>query len=128
MYSGLRVAGSRELQSAYSRAETELETLPRITQTVAHAQQTKATQTAPRRTGALAAAVRTVTEHGNVIIVAGGPRVPYAPIIHWGWRAHSIKPNPWITRAVLDTEPQTLDAYTAGIQTILDETVGRVNG
>lgn len=50
----------------------------------------------PRRTGRLASSGRVEPASGNVLYGSGS--VPYANPIHWGWRDHSIEPQPWLQK------------------------------
>lgn len=70
----------------------------------------QARRDAPRDTGALARSIRATTNRDGVVIRAGtSVRVPYANVIHWGWRKRGIAPNPFLARAIEERAPDALD-------------------
>src|SRR5215468_8032398 len=87
---------------------------------IAQIQATAGQSLAPKRTGMLAGSIRPTRQAARVVIKAGGARVPYAAVIHWGWPAHGITANPWLSRAAQQTEPTWTTVYADGVQKILD--------
>jgi hypothetical protein len=85
---------------------------------------TAASARAPRRTGALANAIKPNRAAGKARITAGSRRVPYAGPIHWGWPARHIEGNPWASAAAVGTQSQWLPEYERDIQKILDRVRG----
>ena len=79
------------------------------------------TAEAPRRTGALAASHRSTADRTVALITAN---TVYAPVIHWGWRAHNIEPNPWLSRAAQRTEPAWIQFYEQQVDKALDRVRG----
>jgi HK97 gp10 family phage protein len=60
-----------------------------------------AVRRAPRRTGRLAASVRAGTDRRGALVRAGNDStVPYAGVIHYGWPARHIAPQPFLDDAV----------------------------
>ena len=84
----------------------------------------RARSTGPRRTGKLLGTVRGNRAVGRARVSAGGAATPYAGPIHWGWEAHNIAPNPWISEAAQDTEPVWLGMYEKDVQQLLDDVKG----
>ena len=78
----------------------------------------------PRLTGRLAASVRPAGQPGKATVRAGGPAVPYAGVIHWGWPRRNIRPQTFLADAAANTEPAWLATYAADVQTILDTVTG----
>jgi len=74
---------------------------------------------APKRTGRLAASGHSEGTSGSAAVVFGSGNVPYANPIHWGWRAHHIKAQPFLLRAVEQTEPLWLRAYEARLAELI---------
>jgi phage gpG-like protein len=72
---------------------------------------------APRRTGRLAASVRSSATNDRADITSS---VVYAGVIHWGWPAHNIRSNPFATRAASATEPAWVDMYADQLDRILE--------
>lgn len=56
---------------------------------------------------------------------AGGASVPYAPPIHWGWKARNIKPRPFLVDAAAELEPNITDRYDQEVARMLDKVIGR---
>jgi hypothetical protein len=79
---------------------------------------------APRLTGRLAASVRAQRTRGAAVVVAGNAVVPYAGVIHNGWRAHNIHPQPWLADTLDATQPQWSPAYDENVAKILDRVKG----
>lgn len=79
---------------------------------------------APRRTGRLASNIRSARQAKRVVVMAGGARVPYAGPIHWGWAAHNIAAQPFLSDAAQQTQSEWLPGYSADLQHILDKVRG----
>ena len=79
---------------------------------------------APRVSGRLAKSTKATRAPHRVKITGGGARVPYGPVIHWGWPKRNITPHPFITDAAYDTQPQWLDEYRAEIARLADKVKG----
>ena len=69
--------------------------------------QQRAQAAAPKASGRLAASI-TAKDIGEGHSVVGSTLV-YAPVIHYGWPAHSISPHPFLTDA-LDTSGPLVEA------------------
>lgn len=79
---------------------------------------------APRRSGALANSIRSARQAKRARIMAGGARVPYAAVIHFGWPAHGIEANPFISEAAQQTESRWLDAYLDDVKAAVAKVKG----
>lgn len=79
---------------------------------------------APHRTGRLAASIRGNRAVSRATVLAGGARLPYAGPVHYGWPAHHIEANPFVTDAAEATEPIWLAVYTGAVQTAVDHVGG----
>lgn len=77
-------------------------TLPRelnnVIRAAAEPVRAEAARRAPRRSGRLASSIRLSASGNRVSLVS---RLPYANPIHWGWRKHGIKANPFMERAAV---------------------------
>jgi len=118
---GVEVQGARTLARTLDNAAAELLDLSDVNDQVARIINAKAATLAPRRTGRLAASLRATSEPGAAVM---GSAVPYAPPVHWGVPAKTIKPRPFLTDAVRLTEPQWMGAYTTEVEDI----IGKVKG
>jgi phage gpG-like protein len=70
----------------------------------------------PRKSGALAGSIRPEATKGEAITYAGSYSVPYAGPINYGWPAHNISAQPFLTTALTDTEPVWLRDYERSIK------------
>lgn len=99
----IEVEGDREVRRALKRLGDAAKAGLRAT----HAESAQIVADAargivPRRSGVLAASIRSSGQIGAGMVRAGRAAVPYAGVIHFGWAAHSIALNP------SSTTPQTL--------------------
>lgn len=79
---------------------------------------------APRRSGQLAGTVRGTRQLRRARISAGRASVPYAGPIHWGWPAHHIRANPFVTEAAQSTETAWVAIYARAVQDAVDKVKG----
>jgi phage gpG-like protein len=93
------VQGDDTLRRTLAAAADDLEHLDQSES--ARLVQQRAQARAPKRSGTLAASV-TAKDLGNGTAVVGSALV-YAPVIHNGWAAHNISPQPFLTEALADS-------------------------
>lgn len=122
------VQGSKRLLRTLKQAGVDLDSLKPINAKSAEIVAGAAAGSTPRRSGRLAATLRTSATKRAGVIRAGNNRktsgVPYANPIHWGWVRRGIKPNPWLTKAAKDTEPRWVHLY----EEHTDKTLKKVKG
>ena len=123
-HDAIQVDGARELRRTLKRAGDDLGDLKDANQRAGQFVANAASQRAPHLTGALAGALRASRAAASATVKAGGARVPYAGPIHWGWPAHNIQAQPFLSDAATDTEPQWLPMYEADIEKIVDKIEG----
>lgn len=80
-----------------------------------------ATPSTPTLSGALAGTLRAGRGKTKAVIRAGGARVPYAGVIHYGWPARNITAKPFLTEAVQSTRARTFAALDEGIGELLQK-------
>lgn len=73
----------------------------------------------PRVSGALAGSMRAGRGKTKAVVRAGGAKVPYAGVIHYGWPARNIKPQPFLLDALQRQRSNALGKLEEGIQEIL---------
>lgn len=73
----------------------------------------------PIRTGRLDANVRAGRGKTKAVVRAGGARVPYAGVIHYGWPARGIPAQPFLTDALQARHNQIYTALEQGINDLL---------
>jgi len=71
---------------------------------------------APIRTGALANSTRAGKTVNGVVVKAGGNKVPYAAVIHFGHAARNIEPQPFLYDAVDKRRGEVIAAYQKGLE------------
>lgn len=74
---------------------------------------------APAKTGALANTVRAGKGKTKAVVRAGGARTPYAGVIHYGWPARGIAPNPFLLNALSQSSTELVEGIDDGIANIL---------
>ena len=57
----------------------------------------------------------------GVSVLAGRSRVPYAGVIHFGWPAHNIEPQPFLYEALEDKREDVATLYGLGIEVLIDK-------
>lgn len=123
-HDAVEVEGARELRRTLKRAGDDLGDLKDANQRAGQFVANAGSQRAPHLTGALAGALRASRVAGGATIRAGSASVPYAGPIHWGWPAHNIKAQPFLSDAATETEPEWLPIYEEDIAKIVDRIEG----
>ncbi|MGY4645887.1 hypothetical protein [Cellulomonas sp. URHB0016] len=118
------VHGGRELRRTFKEAGQDLSDLKAVNKRVGDVIADAARSRAPIRTGRLAASLRPAAAAAKVTVRAGGSSLRYAGPIHWGWPAHHIAANPFISEAATSTEPTWLELYFRELQDIVDGVKG----
>lgn len=100
----IKVSGAKELRRAARNAGDDAKgELKDAHKQVADRVARRAERLAPRRSGALAGSVRGLGSQSKAQVAAGRGRTrDYAGVIHYGWPARNIEPNPYLTDAVSD--------------------------
>jgi hypothetical protein len=120
----VELQGGRRLRATLKKAAGDLEDLKTVHAQVAAMVSARAAGSSPHRSGRLASSIRGSRAAGSAVVRAGGARVPYAGVIHYGWPAHHIRAQPFLVDAAHDTEPAWTAVYLAG----LDRILARVEG
>jgi hypothetical protein len=120
----VRVEGARELRRTLKAAGNDLEDLKKVNATIARYVALRAAAMAPRRSGRLAGSVRGNQAKTMAAVRAGGARVPYANVIHWGWPRHHIASQPFLVDAAHITEPTWTRYYLREVERILSHVHG----
>lgn len=114
----IRVVGARELRRAMKKAGSDLGDLTQVHRDVGTVVLGRATSTAPRRTGALAASLKSAPTRTKARLSS---RLPYAAPIHWGHPARGIEPQPWLSEAAVATESTWAELYRVRVTELLEE-------
>lgn len=98
--SGVRVNGLRETVRSLEKFGVQASDLKAAFKRIGSFITDDARSLAPVKTGRLAASIRPSNTKNKSIIRAGGARIPYAGVIHYGWPGHGIEANPFMTDAI----------------------------
>lgn len=120
----VEVDGLRALRARLRRMGDDLADLKAANAAAAGLVAAAAAARAPRRSGRLAGSLRGNRALGRATISAGGARLPYAGPIHYGWPAHGIAAQPFISDAATATESQWLPLYAAAVDQAVDKVAG----
>lgn len=75
--------------------------------------------------GRLKASLRVAATNRAGMVRAGRSSIPYAGVIHWGWPARGIAPNPWIMRTAQNNEHVWTAVYMDHVDDILNDIKGK---
>jgi hypothetical protein len=121
----VEVLGAKELRKTLKQAGEDLGDLKTVHQAVGNIVVSVARGLAPVRSGALAGSLRANRVAGGVSVKAGSGSIPYAGPIHWGWPAHAIKAQPFISEAATTSEATWVALYEEEVAKILDRVEGQ---
>jgi hypothetical protein len=133
------VDGARELSRSFREAGGSVRELSGAYREVARALVPPAQRAAPvGPTGRLARSVKGKGQRTRAILAAGGGRVPYAAVVHFGnpsvktYPTHKanakratgtlgvIRPNPWLYRVADERRSEVLEAFDANVARVLE--------
>lgn len=78
----------------------------------------------PKSGGALKSSIRPGATTRAGVIRAGGARVPYANVQHWGWPKRSIRGKYFISGAAKQTEPVWVKQYEHKMKKVIKQVKG----
>lgn len=118
----VRADGLRQLQRDLRELGDDLSDLKDANARVAELVSAEASRRAPKGpTGRLAASVRGNRAAGRATVQAGRASVPYAGPIHYGWPAHGIAAQPFVTDAAQALESEWTAEYLDAVEAELDK-------
>lgn len=120
----VEVEGARQLRATLKRAGDDLGDLAATHAEIGRLVASVGRTGAPKRTGRLAGSVRASGTKTTATVRAGGASIPYAGPIHYGWAAHNISPNPFLTSAAHNTESIWTRIYLNAVDRILSKVKG----
>ena len=113
----VRIDGLRKLNKAFRDAEVnasdQKELMHNLGQIVVRA------AVVPAESGLLTTTVRAGRGKTKAVVRAGGAKAPYAGVVHYGWPAHNIAPNPFLLNALDSSTTEIVDALSDGIGDVL---------
>lgn len=120
----VRVDGLDRLRTTLRRAGHDVSQFKEANRAAANVVAGAARPVAPKRTGRLAATVRTGATQKAGVVRAGRAKVPYAGPIHWGWPARGIEAQPFLSDTARRTEPEWGEVYDRHVDDILNSIRG----
>lgn len=134
---GVTVHGAKELRRSMRAAGMDLKDLTAINRRAASIVATAARARAPigkpsRRSGrgrrkapgSLQRSIRPGATTKAAVIRAGGARVPYANVQHWGWPRRNIAPTYFVSEAAVTTESIWIKDYELHVQKVIRQVKG----
>lgn len=118
MAQSIKATGVKELRRELRRMGDDLEDLKALNLDVATLVSDRAKDIVPRRTGNLADTIRPAGTKTAGRVRAGFKRVPYAGVIHFGFPARGIQPQPFLYDALDQRRGEVFDAYFKGVKKI----------
>lgn len=114
------VEGARELRKALKTVGDEAKAgLKDVNVEVAEIVARAAVTKVPSRSGALRETVRAAGAQTRASVKAGFKKVPYAGVIHFGWPARKIAPQPFLYDALDARRDEVVDTYANGMADLL---------
>ncbi|MEW6894960.1 phage virion morphogenesis protein [Trueperella pyogenes] len=118
---GITVKGLRETVRALEAAGAATTDMKGLMHEIGLIVTRSAAAHVPVRSGRLARSLRAGRGKTKAVARAGSARVPYAPIIHYGWLARRIPARPFLSDAVQREEHSVIEALINGLGEIIDK-------
>lgn len=119
-----RLEGLREFQKTCRKAGLDMDEFARAGERAGQIVASAGLFHVPIVSGNLASTIRPSRQKARVVVSAGSSAVPYANPIHWGWPAHNIRANPFLSDAARQTEPQWTAVYLEDLNVIISKIHG----
>lgn len=123
----LKVEGAARLRRTFRKAGGDMRELKEANRRAARIVLTAATATAPvgpDEGGHIKTTGRVGATNATGTVRFGGKAMPYGPPVHYGWRAHGITGNPWVTDAAQATESTWIQIYYRDLERVLSKIEG----
>src|SRR5690349_23048649 len=112
----VQVRGAKELRKALKDMGGDLKDLTRLHKRAADKVAHKARELVPIQSGTLAKSIKSKATRSSGRVLAGGRLIPYAGVIHYGWPAHNINAQPFLTDALEQERADVIGVYEVGIE------------
>lgn len=116
----VEVEGGPQLRRAFKRLEASADDLKDLHRVAAEPVADEARTIVPVLDGGLRASIRQDRRAKGAAVLAGGARIPYAGVIHFGWPARNIEPDPFLYDAADRRADEVRDRYAAGIGRLVE--------
>lgn len=115
----IKVEGARELKAALRKIEGGIADLKEAHADAAHIVEVRAVELVPYVSGNLAGSIRSSGTQAGGVVRSGAARVPYAGVIHFGWAARNIRPQPFLYDALDDRTDEVIETYEKQINKLI---------
>lgn len=115
----VRVEGLNECVRSLKKLGDDLGDLKEANNTLGREIASRASAVAPKRSGRLAASIKTNKAAKKVQIKAGGTRAAYAGVIEYGWPARNIRPQPFLRKAAFENRNYIVEEYEKNIKQVI---------
>ena len=115
----IKVEGAKELRRALKNVEGGTADLKKVHADAATVVELQAATLVPRRSGTLAGSIRSTGQARAGVVRAGKASVPYAGVIHFGWPAHNIEPQPFLYDALDQRATEVVDLYRKRVDALI---------
>jgi hypothetical protein len=119
--SGATLIGDDVLRATLARASHDLAHLDGAAGKASRLITQRARDRAPKRSGRLASSIVAKVDAGDAAV---GSDLIYAPVIHNGWAAHGITPNPFLVPVAADTQTVWVGYYRDDVQHAISQVRG----
>lgn len=106
---GVRVEGLRETVAKLEKLGAESGDLKDAFNKAGQIVVNKAKPLTNPKSGRLAGSIRASRTKNKSIIRAGGARIPYAGVIHFGWPGHNIEPKNYLYGAAASSQDEVVN-------------------
>jgi HK97 gp10 family phage protein len=115
----VRVEGLNETIRSLKKFGVEVKDLKAVFTKIGNNVVRRAETLAPVKTGNLAGSIKASKTQNKSVVRAGGARLPYAGVIHYGWPARNIEPHQFLTDAVNETKDESIDLMDKGLHDLI---------
>lgn len=116
----VEITGLRSTLRDMQRMGAEAEELRGLMEQIGELVVSAARPLARRASGAMAGSIRAGRVKTRAVVRAGGARIPYAGVQHYGWARRNISPNPYLTQALVSRQSAVLAALDKGLADIIN--------
>ena len=117
----VKILGLSRLRSTLRKAGADMDDMKQANQRASQTVSTRAQAIGPSRSGALVGSLRNPRIASKAVVRS---TLRYAPVIHYGWPGHHIRPQPFLTEAAGQTQDQWLKDYEDDLQRIAGSVEG----
>ena len=117
----IQIKGLTKFRTTLKKAGADMVDLKEANVEVADTVVARARAIGPNRTGRLVGSLQPSRVVSRARIRSS---LIYAPVIHWGWPKHNIKPDKFVLAAALQTQPQWMAEYEISLQKISNTVQG----